>query len=178
MYVRGHQDKNVHFRDFLRIAQLNVQIDTMAKSFLAHQIEHPDKIRDHYHGTQTRVRIGRSTSQTSVGPLLRYLVGFKNCHNSQMNGQFQTVEAFDAVDWPAVEDYNQTAPQLFSLWTAKLVSGFNATNKMGVHWGITGSSKCLCCKGAVESSAHHSMFTHKDRTTLWRHAVSSLISWM
>jgi hypothetical protein len=58
VHVRGHQDKNVHFRDLPRIAQLNVQMDTMAKAFLAEQIDNPDKIGDHYYGTRTRVRIG------------------------------------------------------------------------------------------------------------------------
>ena len=178
VHVRGHQDKTVHFRDLPRIAQLNVQMDTMAKKFLAEQIDTPDKIRDHYHGTQTRMRIGRSTAHTSVGCLLRYSVGFHNYRTSRMNGQLQTVEAFDAVDLSAVGESNQAAPQLFSLFTAKLVSGFNATNKMGVHWSLADSSSCPCCKGAVESSAHHSICPHKDRTTLWRHDVTSLISWM
>lgn len=95
-----------------------------------------------------------------------------------MNGQLRSVEAFDAVDWSAVGEANRASPQLFSLFTAKLVSGFNATNKMGVHWGLADSSSCPCCKGAVESSAHHSICPHKDRTTLWRHDVTSLILWM
>ena len=95
-----------------------------------------------------------------------------------MKGQFRTVESFDAVDWPAVRESNRVAPQLFSLWTAKLVSGFNVTNKMGIHWGIADSPTCSCCKGMVESSAHHSVFPHKDRVALWHHDLSSLISWM
>ena len=133
VHVRGHQDKNVHFRDLPRISQLNVQMDTMAKKFLAEQIDTLDKIGDHYHGTQTRVHIGRSTAHTSVGCLLRYSVGYHKCRTSRMNGQLQTVKAFDAVDWSTVGESNQAAHQLFSLFTAKLVSGFNTTKKMGVH---------------------------------------------
>jgi hypothetical protein len=49
---------------------------------------------------------------------------------------------------------------------------------MGVHWGLADSSSCPCCKGAIESSVHHSICPHKDRTTLWSHDVTSLISWM
>ena len=57
-----------------------------------------------------------------------------------MKGQFPTVKVFDAGYWPAMGEAIREAPQLFRLWNANLVSGFNAINKMVVHWGIADSS--------------------------------------
>ena len=177
-HVRGHQDRVTAYEDLPRIAQLNVQMDSKAKSFLASQITKPDPIGEFFDGTLVVVRIGESTAHTAVGHLLRFEVGLRECRDTLMNDQFSSVEAFDAVNWRAVGAANCAASILFSLWTTKHVSGFNSTNKMGVHWGIADNSKCPCCEDAVESSAHHTFCPQKDRATLWRHDVHDLVSWL
>ena len=66
VHIWGHQDNKVHFNDLTHVAQLHVQLGTMSKAFLSTKLENPEKIGYHYHGTQTRIRIGSSTAHMYI----------------------------------------------------------------------------------------------------------------
>ena len=74
-HIRGHQDRTTAYKKLPRIAQLNVQMDSLAKKFMASQIAKLDRIGDYVHVPMTVVRIGNQISHFGVGPLLRYDVG-------------------------------------------------------------------------------------------------------
>ena len=98
-HVRGHQDRGTAYKDIMRIAQLNVKMYTWANSFLEAQIIKPNCIGDYFHGTLLVVRIESLTAHTTIGHILRFNVGLRECQASLMNKQFNSEDAFDAVDW-------------------------------------------------------------------------------
>ena len=87
-------------------------------------------------------------------------------------------EAFDLVEWDAIDDAANMLPMLFNLWKMKQVSGFCGVGKNMKCWGFWEDSCCLSCDELREDAKHILYCPHQDRITAWMEVVDGFEAWM
>lgn len=88
------------------------------------------------------------------------------------------LEAFDTIDWEAIEHPTSSSPELFNLWMSKQVSGFCPASKNMERWGFWEDSKCHSCHELSEDTNHLCFCPHEDQRDAWEEAVDGLEAWM
>ena len=91
-----------------------------------------------------------------------------------------TPDAFDLIDWDAMDDATHTQSDMFNLCMMKQIGGFCGVGKMMKQWGFWEDSKCHSCDEVSEADAEHILYCpHLDRVdSCWLVAVKGLEEWM
>jgi hypothetical protein len=89
-----------------------------------------------------------------------------------------SADAFQDVDWDALESATAHFPPLYKLWMSKHVSGFFGTGKMMKHWGFWEDQRCPCCHHVKEDKAHLLTCPESSCVEKWADSVRGLQEWL
>ena len=87
----------------------------------------------------------------------------KNGIRDKHGGLVWNKEAFDAVDWRALDATLHNKPQIYKQWLTKQCSGFCGTQTMVAYWDINCDGKCPNCK-KPETVSHLNLCGDAERT--------------
>jgi hypothetical protein len=87
-------------------------------------------------------------------------------------------DLFDEVDWDSTEHVITRAPEMFSVWVMKQVSGFCGTNHMLNHIYGDVVDRCPNCGASPERSNHMLHCRNPDRAALFASSVNTLVEWL
>lgn len=175
-HVYGHQDNFLSIHELPRMVQINIQMDHNAKQYLfrlltqSSPVARPSAVTGE--GWQCWVQGEKLTSDP--GTKIRMAVFGSWMKSHLVSKYILTVEAFNDIDWRAMEGATSSFPPLYKLWIAKHVSGFCGLGKMQFHWGYMESSKCPCCSHPCEDKEHLLTCPDVDCTSVWQDFIESL----
>ena len=173
-HVYGHQDDLLSFEDLPRLAQLNVQMDSLAKRRLVQLHERSPTPRcpsslahEGWQCTINGIKItsnpGKAIHHADFGSKLQaFLVSKKRITRS----------AFDDIDWEAMATATDLFPPLYRLWVSKHVSGFFGIGTMMFNWKYWEHSQCPCCHYEREDKLHLLTCPHANCTTTWQNSLA------
>lgn len=87
-------------------------------------------------------------------------------------------DLFDEVDWDSTERVMTRAPEMFSVWVTKQVSGFCGSNHMLNHIYGDVVDRCPNCGASPERSNHMLHCRDPDRAALFASSVHTLVEWL
>ena len=124
--VTAHLDDHHHFEDLDLPSQLNVQVDYEAKHYIWHLLSEPPPLA----GLRNILMegwscwLGDTKVTTNLYPtIVNHIYWQKMKEHCQLKEGLEP-EAFDLVEWDAIDDAANMLPMLFNLWKMKQVSGF------------------------------------------------------
>jgi hypothetical protein len=135
-HIYGHQDDHLAFDSLPRMAQMNVEMDELAKEGLMvlydspHAVACPSSIA--YEGWRCTVNGTKLTSHPAKA-IRRAVFGTK-LSKFLADKQRLSPAAFADVDWDAMELAMDHFPPLYQLWVSKHVSGFFGIGTMMRNW--------------------------------------------
>jgi hypothetical protein len=112
-----------------------------------------------------------------VNEIIKYVYRQKMKEHCTMK-EGLSAEAFDTIDWDAIEDSMDSSPELFNLWMTKQISGFCPCGKNMKRWGFWEDSKCHSCPEPSEDADHILYCPHEDRVEAWDKAVNGFEAWL
>ena len=181
VHIYGHQDRWKRLEDLPRLAQLNVAMDTAAKSFLR------QCIRLHYTPPPSCIAeegwscwVGETKVPSDPGPAIRRQV-FRPKLRKRLDKKGKLpAPYFDRVDWPANELAFTAFPQLFRLWATKHISGWCGVNKMLHKWKQTDDPSCPCpdCDEDIETTEHLLACPSPAMRETWTNSVAGFQVWL
>jgi hypothetical protein len=89
-----------------------------------------------------------------------------------------SLDAFQDIDWDAIDLAMAHCPPLYRLWVTKHVSGFFANGKMMKHWGFWDNQKCPCCHHIKEDKEHLLICPAPSCVEKWAASVQGLQEWL
>jgi hypothetical protein len=179
-HVDGHQDRTTAIHDLPRLAQLNIAMDNTAKTRLRSLIHssapplHTAPLR--YEGWHCTLDGRKITSDPSTA--VRQLVFGRRLQQHLHTRNLLSADAFQDVDWDALESATAHFPPLYKLWMSKHVSGFFGIGKMMKHWGFWEDQRCPCCHHVKEDKAHLLTCPESSCVEKWADSVRGLQEWL
>lgn len=176
--IAGHQDDDLLYEQLDRPAQLNVDMDRKAKSYLrrlfrqSHAPAVPTDVHDE--GWRCIVRDTKITS--SPAEPIRFHIAAKILQTHLHDRDVLPASLFFAVDWTANGGAFRDFPQLFRLWATKHVSGICGVGRQMKLRGEWEDDKCPCCD-EVERTKHVVVCPDPRRHDVWMDALESLEAW-
>jgi hypothetical protein len=179
-HIFGHQDDQLSFNPLLRLAQMNVEMDKLAKDWLAHLYNHPSpnpwSSTIAHEGWQCSVNGVKLTSHPAKA-IRRAVFGTKLC-SFLVGKQCLTRSTFVDINWDAMEMATDIFPPLYRLWVSKHVSSFFGHGVMMRHWKFWDHSRCPCCNFIQEDKLHLLTCPHQDCFDTWQDSLLGLEAWM
>jgi hypothetical protein len=180
VHVDGHQDKTIAIKDLPRLAQLNVAMDLQAKARLLSLIEASapplPNAPLYYEGWRCVVDGTKITSDPAA--MVRKSIFGKQLQSHLHERNILHSDAFQDIDWDAIESAMAHCPPLYRLWVSKHVSGFFANGKMMKHWGFWDNQKCPCCHHIKEDKEHLLICPAPSCMEKWAASVQGLHEWL
>jgi hypothetical protein len=179
-HIDGHQDDGKLYSQLDRLAQLNVDCDTLAKVALKRHHRHNNPIHDSLPHEVFIMRVRSQKVTDDIGIPLRNEVS-RLLMRSFLHGNNRLhCQSFDKVDWEAMGQKMKTTPTHHKIWITKHLSGFCATNKSKNHRDRSHATMCPCCKNPniIEDTRHILHCTDPLRTELWNDSLKDLEQWL
>lgn len=179
-HVRGHQDETVLYDDLDRRAQLNIEMDILAKEYVRAEWLHGAAAPEALPHERVVCRVAGHKVTGDVGPAIRNERSRKIMRTFLTSKGKLTTAAFDDVDWTAIEMMMDSVPQLFALWTCKHVSKFCGTNRNLVRWRRATSDRCPCCDhpDVSEDTLHQMHCPAPSRQALFHDDLDTFRRWL
>jgi hypothetical protein len=159
---------------------MNVDMDELAKDWLAHLHEHPSpnpwSSSIAHEGWCCTVNGVKLTSHPAKS-IRRAVFGTKLC-SFLVGKQRITRSAFVDINWDAMEMATDLFPPLYRLWVSKHVSSFFGNGVMMRHWKFWDHSCCPCCNFVREDKLHLLTCPHPDCFDTWQDSLLGLEAWM
>ena len=178
-HVRGHQDETVAYQDLDTPSKLNVDCDLIAKSFLQACWQHGGPTPTTLPHEMITVHIDGVKICGDIGAPIRRAHGRRQMRDHLAKKGVLSSEAFDLVDWPAIERMMNHMPQQFRLWVTKHVSKFCATNKQLFRMRKINSPACPCCgDDEIQEDTRHQLHCRDPkRYELLVEGITDLEQW-
>ena len=180
VHIYGHQDDRLSFDNLPRLAQLNVEMDQIAKDQLVELYDFPPATpcssaiaHEGWHCTVNGAKL-----TTHPAKALRRAVFGTKLSTFLSDRQRLTRLAFLDIDWDAMETATDLFPPLYRLWVSKHVSGFFGTGTMMKNWDFWDHSRCPCCDHAREDKIHLLTCPHPTSNDTWQESLLGLEAWM
>jgi hypothetical protein len=179
-HIYGHQDDLLAYNYLPRMAQLNVEMDYLAKDRVLTLFDSrpaapcPSSIA--HEGWSCSIQGVKITSHPAEA--IRHAVfGTKLCNFLADKNRLSRV-AFAEVDWEAMSMASDHFPPLYRLWVSKHVSGFFGIGTMMYHWEFWDHSRCPCCDHPCEDKIHLLTCPHPSCADAWHDSLLGLEAWM
>jgi hypothetical protein len=180
-HVKGHQDDFAFYEDLERLAQMNVDVDDLAKDYLRDVLaldtipRCPPAIA--HEGWQCYVMNRKVTSNPA--PAIRHAVFGVLLRNKLVHhGKKINSAGFNDINWTSIKHASDLFPPLHRLWAAKHVSGFFGIGHMMKNWQFWDHSRCPCCNHEDETKEHLLTCPHPACAETWSESLAGLRAWM
>jgi hypothetical protein len=179
-HIYGHQDDYLSFDNLPRLAQLNVEMDQIAKDQLMEWYDFPPATpcpsSIAHEGWRCTVN-GIKLTTHPARALRRVVFGTQLC-KFLSSKQRLTQQAYLDIDWDAMETATDLFPPLYRLWVSKHVSGFFGIGTMMKNWDFWDHSRCPCCNHEREDKVHLLTCPHPTSNEIWQESLLGLEAWM
>ena len=130
-HVKVHQDNKVTYKDLLRPAQLNVNMDYCAKQTLWDISPTRPPTQQAFLLEPVCIFADAVKITADSGHETRYLVHRRLARNHFYQLGILDPDVFDYVDWEMIHETLHEVPRLFQQWACKQVFGHRGHNRMG-----------------------------------------------
>lgn len=177
-HIRAHQDDRMRYSDLIREAQLNCQVDYLAKNVLwglEGQVVPPQEMLPL---EAVGVFAGRAKITSGPGETLRFWSSRIVARRVFQKYKILQPEAFDAVAWRVVHSALWEIPRMFQIWAAKQVMELAGTNEMQSRYKENHDRRCPSCNSAVETCGHVLMCREEGRVDVLQRSIDLLDDWL
>ena len=179
-HIDGHQDDGKLYSQLDRLAQLNVDCDTLAKAALKRYHRHNTPTHDSLPHEVFIMHIRSEKVTSDIGLPLRNEVSRIQMRTFLQGNNRLDCQSFDKVDWEAMSHKMRKTPSHHKIWITKHLSGFCGTNKCQNQRDKAHATICPCCKNPdiVEDTRHILHCTDPLREELWSDSLKDLEKWL
>jgi hypothetical protein len=171
-HVKGHQDDNAPIKSLDILSQLNIWMDSEAKTHWAATVGRQHDVR--IDGEPWRVTLEGHKVTAQLRESLRDFINSKTalCYW----GNKQRFKSGQTIDWESFGAAMRSSSAGIQRWVSKTTSGFCATGVMMHQRKERQTPNCPRC-GQVEDVQHIWVCKH-DTRKIWDKALENLRSWM
>jgi hypothetical protein len=177
-HVRAHQDDKERYRDLPRPAQLNCQMDYMAKKVLWGMEGTRPPPQEMLPLESVGVFAGKNKITSGPGKILRFWAARTAARNVFFKYKILQPDQFDEVAWSVVHHALWEVPRMFQIWAAKQVMGLAGTNEMQSRYKEEHDRRCPSCGVAVETCGHVLHCREEGRVDVLEKSIDLLDDWL
>ena len=159
--VDGHKDDKVDFEELSPHEQLNCLADWDVKDYLRRGLNHLEtqgsfpSVPDNIFGEGIRcivggVKVTGNPTNALEDQMFREPMALMLDRKGSLRYQ-----AFDLVNWSAIEQALEHRSPSFCAWVTKHVSGQCGVGQRMLEWGFWDTDLCPCCGKAEETTTHY-----------------------
>ena len=184
-HIKGHQDSNTRYNDLSRIAQLNVEADSLAKDTARRIIDNQDNPDIHQALPFEHCEVWVNTAEegtikvySELTKSLRRIIHTKSIRTYwEKKGKFPRGGA-RRVDWKLKQKSHKGFSKGLNRWLCKHCTGFCGVGKKLKEYNFQSHSDCPRCGRAQESAAHVIRCRQSEACDLWDDQLNKLYAWM
>ena len=176
-HVKGHQDRKHH--TLTRWEQMNVRMDTTAKSLMRFIINNPNLPQPTLHfNDHWELQCGENKVTGNVRKsVINHIHGRALKHHYVRSRKISAI-AIDLINWNAMGKAMKKLSQSDATWTTKFVSKFSATGRNMKRWNKWTHSKCPRCNHNNEDTHHVIICPDEEAQETLRENIDKLDAWM
>ncbi len=176
-HVKAHQDDGRKYGDLLREAQLNYQMDYLAKKAIHEAPPTQDAATQHFPLEPLCVFLGKNKLTSDKGERLKFWV-----HKQLARARFHEDNVlhshqFDKVDWDIVHTALHRVPRIFQIWVCKQIMDIAPANG-NRPWKRSLCPFCPSCAQVPETCSHVLFFNHAGRVDALLRSIDILATWL
>jgi hypothetical protein len=177
-HVRAHQDDKRRYQELLRPAQLNCQVNFLAKSVIWGLEGRAVPPQDMLPLEAVGIFAGKSKITSGPAETLRFWASRTIAKGVFTSQKILFGDAFDEVAWRVVHTALWEVPRLFQIWAAKQVMGLAGTNEMQARYKEGHDKKCPSCNVADETCGHILHCQEEGRVEVLEKLIDLLDDWL
>ncbi len=176
-HVKAHQDDHRAYSDLSREAQLNCQMDYLAKKAIYEAQEPQGTPTGRFPLEPICVFLGRNKLTSNKGEKLRFWVQKQLARSRFHDASILFADKFDKVDWEIIHFTLHRVPRMFQIWACKQIMDIAPANrnKPGER------SLCPLCPSCtqVPKRCTHVLFcNHAGRVDVLMKSINLLACWL
>jgi hypothetical protein len=176
-HVKAHQDDKLAYASLPREAQLNCQMDHLAKTAIFEAAANQRDQTKRFPLEPLCVLLGNNKVTSDKGERVRFWA-----HRQLARGRFHDAkilfgEQFDLVDWEMVHTALSRVPRMFQIWACKQVMDIAPANG-NRPWERTLCPLCPSCAQAHETCSHVLFCRNEGQVDAMMKSIDLLSSWM
>ena len=181
-HIKGHQDERNNFHELTEWEQMNVIVDSRAKSLLWTIIESGYRVSEHLpiKGAVGSLKVNHrnvnttiySNVQRSIKNLLQHLraADYWNSKGMHINYESPTTDILTHA--------TNNSPLWQHRWLSKWFSGMCGVGRWLYRWKEQSHSKCPRCLTDDETVNHVIHCQHEDAANLWETGIEDICDWI
>jgi hypothetical protein len=176
-HVKAHQDDGRAYGDLPREAQLNCQMDYLAKTEI-YEAHAPQEIPTRRFPLEPIcVFLGRNKLTSDKGEHLRFWVHKQLASSRFREADILFAHQFDKVDWESVHTALRWVPRMFRIWACKQVMDIALANGSRL-WEQSLCPLCPSCTQVSETYSRILFCNHAGRVDVLMKSIELLESWL
>jgi hypothetical protein len=161
-HVKAHQDDGRKYGDLLCEAQLNCQMDYLAKKAIHEAPPTQDAATQRFPLELLCVFLGKNKLTSDKGERLKFWVHKQLAQTRFHEGNVLHSHQFDKVDWDMVHTALHRVPRMFQIWACKQIMDIAPANG-NRPWEQSLCPICPSCAQVPETCSHVLFCNHAGR---------------
>lgn len=184
VHVEGHQDKGTPLHSLSRLARLNVQMDSLAKSYWQHLVTSspgdamPLPTSHPIYGEEWQLWAGDTKISDPNSDNLYAIIQDPVTHQWWVRHNHTTATAQALTDWDATEAMMKALPLPRRRWVTKNASENCGVGTTMVKWRLKESAECPRCTCPEEDTAHVQRCNGNGAKDVWTTSMESFKKYM
>ncbi len=175
-HIKAHEDNKRAYGDLPRDAQLNCQMDYLAKMAIFETPNTQEGQTKCFPLEPICVILGNNKVTSDKGERVRFWVHWQIARACFHELGILNGHQFDLVDWTMVHTALCWVPRIFQIWTCRQVMDIAPAGNR--PWERTLCPLCPSCAQVLESCSHVLYCSYKGRVDAMMISVDLLLSWM
>ena len=177
-HVHGHLDELLDLSELSPAELANVECDYLASVSLSEALQEGRFIESIFPHEDIVVMVGGDKVTGALTPVITRTWGDEAAREHYHIKNIIHRDNFDLVYWDGLEKVMNSAPEMWSVWVTKQVSGFCGTNHMLRNFQDGVVDQCPNCLCTPERATH--IFNCRDpaRSQIYEDSVDILITWL
>jgi hypothetical protein len=176
-HVKAHQDNHQAYSGLPREAQLNCQMDYLAKKAIYEAQEPQGTPTRHFPLEPVCVFLGRNKLTSNKREKLQFWVQKQLARSWIHDASILFTDMFDKVDWEMFHIALCRVPRMFQIWACKQIMDIALANK-NRPWECLLCPLCPSCAQVPETCAHILLCKHAGRVDVLMKSINLLACWL
>ena len=176
-HVKAHQDDKQDYGKLPREAQLNCQMDYLAKTAILQAPEDHSKQTKCFPLEPVCVFLGKNKVTSDKGERVRFWVQRQMARTRFHEAKILFTHSFDLVDWDMVYSALRRVPRMFQIWACKQVMDIAPANG-NRPWERSLCPLCPSCAQVPETCSHVLFCNSEGRVDTLMKSIDLLSHWM
>ena len=177
-HVRAHQDDRLAYECLSRAAQLNCQMDHLAKSVIWGLQGRRLPPQDVFPLEPVAVFVGKNKLSSDTGAVVRYWAHKQLARSELHQLKLILTDQFDEVAWKMVHDALHEVPRLFQVWGCKQVTNIAGVNANLAKYTPDQTPLCPSCGQVEETCGHVLSCPEEGRVEALLTSITLLEQWL